>query len=207
MFTVSSTGGDEPYSAVRFRESTGDSAVRREREKESSIRRTELNKALWLIIASKLLSALPSPSSHAHSSEKERDREGDGKGVRSDHARSMLALLEGEEDSAKALHSSLRCTLLYCTVLCCRILSYYLYSSSPHLSSIFLLASVPILFLSPLLIFSLRPLLSPPLPLVLRLSSSLSHTFYLLIVMTTCGIRETKTPLLCFALSIYIQRI
>jgi hypothetical protein len=54
MFTVSSTGGDEPYSAVRFRESTGDSAARREREKESSIRRTELNKTLWLIIASKL---------------------------------------------------------------------------------------------------------------------------------------------------------
>ena len=115
MLTVSSAGGDEPYGTVRFRESTGDSAAarEREREKESRIRRTEQNKALWLIIASKLLSALPSPSSHAHPSEMERDRESDGKGVRSDHARSMLALMEGAEDSDIAPC----CAVLYCTVL------------------------------------------------------------------------------------------
>ena len=120
MLTVSSAGGDEPYGTVRFRESTGDSAAarEREREKESRIRRTEQNKALWLIIASKLLSALPSPSSHAHPSEMERDRESDGKGVRSDHARSMLALMEGAEDS----HIAPYCTVLYCTVLYCSIL-------------------------------------------------------------------------------------
>jgi hypothetical protein len=126
MFTVSSAGGDEPYSSVRFRENTEDSAVRREREKESSIRRTELNKTLWLIIASKLLSSMPSPSSHSHTNEMDREREGDGKGVRSDHARSMLALLEGEGYFATALNR----VVLYCVDL-----SYYLYSSPPSLSS------------------------------------------------------------------------
>lgn len=90
--------------------------MRREREKEGSIRRAELNKTLWLIIASKLLSALLPPSSHAHT-EGERDRESDGKGVRSDHARSMLALLEGEEWRGLSC-----CTLLYCAMLYCAVL-------------------------------------------------------------------------------------
>ena len=125
MLAVSSAGGDDPYGTVRFRESTGDSVAARERErekeKESRIRRTEQNKALWLIIASKLLSALPSPSSHAHPSEMERDRESDGKGVRSDHARSMLALMEGAEDSDIA-PSVLYCTVLLCTALHCTVL-------------------------------------------------------------------------------------